>query len=312
MDPSEQIETYLATGIAVFPLHGVWRGSCTCRRPCPSPAKHPLLGLAHGPNDPRRHTCRGECGRLGHGLHDATTDPTQVGEWLARFPWANWGIRPPVGILVLDVDPRNNGHVELLKLEREHGRLPETLTAETGSGGEHRWLSYNGPTRGKLCPGVDVKSNTGYLVAPPSTHITGGRYRWVDLSPAAYAPDWVKAVMNPPVRLRSPRAARGGGQGLVGKVAGTPYGEINDVLYWAACRADEQGILDDILEDLVKAAEEAAGPAATPAGDMQSRRTIESARRRPATYQPRQAPRPPRAGAPPWPQLMGQSSQKGA
>lgn len=283
-DQAEALVEYVRSGIAVFPLHGVRDGRCTCGRDCASPAKHPILGLAHGPNDPLRQTCRGECGRLGHGLHDATLAAGQLSEWMAEFGgYCNWGVRPPIGVLVLDVDPRHDGHVNLAALEREHGTLPSTLTAQTGSGGLHHWLTYNGPTRGKLCPGVDVKTNTGYLVAPPSLHICGGRYFWLDTSPAAYAPGWVKAIMNPPVRrVSARRGAVGSGRGLVTKVAGTPFGEINDVLYWAACRAYESDILDNIAEDLLHAAASAAGDKATAAGEQQSRRTIDSARRAPA------------------------------
>lgn len=282
---AQAVEGYIGLGIEVFPLHSIRDGRCTCGRDCPSPGKHPLLGLAHRQDDPRRHTCRGECGRLGHGLHDATTDPGQIGEWLARAPWCNWGGRPPVGVIVVDIDPRNNGHVELAKLEKVNGRLPDTLTAETGSGGEHRWLTYHGPTRGKLCTGVDIKANSGYVVLPPALHASGGTYRWIDQQPAAFAPEWVKAIMNPPVRLRpAPRPGqRGNGAPLVAKVAATPFGEINDVLYWAACRAADGGILDDIEGQLLDAAEHAAGAKATAGGRAQSVKTIESARRRPAS-----------------------------
>lgn len=283
-DAAEMIEGYISAGIGVFPLYGIREGRCTCGRDCgPSSGKHPLLGLAHRKDDPLRQTCRGECGKAGHGLHDATTDPTQIGEWLARYPGCNWAIRPPVGVLVLDVDPRNGGDVELEKLEERHGKLPATLTARTGSGGLHHWLSYNGPARGKLCTGVDVKTNTGYLVAPPSVHLAGGTYSWICQAPAAYAPTWVKNIMNPPVRVRPVRqGAKGSGKGLVDYVARKPYGEVNDAVYWAACRADANGVLDDILEDLVAAAAHAAGGHANDAGEMQTRRTIESARRRPA------------------------------
>lgn len=287
MDAVELVTSYIAQGIGVFPLYGVGEdGRCQCGRDCPSPAKHPRFGLAHRKDDPRRATCRGECGMLGHGLHDATTDPGQVAEWLAAFPEGNWGIRPPVGVLVLDVDPRNEGDIELHKLQQQHGNLPPTLTARTGSGGLHIWLSYNGPTRGKLCPGVDIKSNSGYLVAPPSRHVCGGTYTWADTKPAAYAPQWVKDIMNPPVRLRPQPRTRGDltrvAKGLVDYVARKQFGEVNDAVYWAACRADGHGILDDILEDLVRAAGHAAGAHASHAGEMQTRRTIESARRRPS------------------------------
>lgn len=284
----EMIPAYARAGIGVFPLHGIADGRCTCGRDCPSPGKHPRLGLAHRKDDPARYTCRGECGRLGHGLHDATTDAGQVVEWLAAFPTANWAVRPPKGVLVLDIDPRNGGDVELAKLEEEHGKLPATLTARTGSGGFHIWLSYDGPTRGKLCTGVDVKTNTGYLVSPPSVHIAGGTYTWIDERPAAYAPKWVKERMNPPRIIRSmgPVTGTRGERtraGLVEFVQKSNFGEINDRLYWAACRLDEKGLLDTATADqLVAAAGEAAGPQATGAGEMQSRRTIESARRRPA------------------------------
>lgn len=258
MDAADQLVEYIQAGIGVFPLHGVRDEMCTCRRPegrgpgdCHSPAKHPVLGLAHGKDDPLRDTCHGECGRLGHGLYDATTDAGQVSEWLARYPGCNWGIRPPVGVLVLDVDPRNGGDVELRKLEEQHGTLPTTLTAQTGSGGLHLWLSYNGPARGKLCTGVDVKTNKGYLVAPPSTHICGGTYFWLDQSPAAYAPQWVKDRMNPPVRHQVPRPG-GGGRSLdhlVKFVADAPEGQRNQRLYWAACRAHEKGLDPSALVD---------------------------------------------------------------
>lgn len=258
-DAAESITGYIEAGVGVFPLHSVRNGMCTCGRPagsgpgdCHSPAKHPILGMAHRWDDPARQTCHGECGVLGHGLYDASTDPTQVGEWLARYPGCNWGIRPPVGVLVLDVDPRNGGDAELRKLEQKYATLPATLTAQTGSGGLHIWLSYNGPTRGKLCTGVDVKTNKGYVVAPPSTHICGGRYSWLDESPAAYAPDWVKARMNPPI-VRRPPIVPGRGLGdiahLVRVVTDATEGSRNDRLYWAACRAHEAGLDTDPLID---------------------------------------------------------------
>jgi hypothetical protein len=292
-DVVDMLTGYVRAGIGVFPLHGVRGGVCTCGRPagkgpgaCHSPAKHPLLGLAHWrKDDPLRESCRGECGREGHGVHDASTDLGQVAEWLARFPGCNWAIRPPLGVLVLDVDPRNGGDTELARLEAKHGKLPATLTARTGSGGTHHWLSYSGPTRGRLCTGVDVKTHSGYLVAPPSVHMAGGTYEWIDQAPAAYAPQWVKDVMNPPVRRRPTPTGPASGkarQALVQFVATRPYGQINDGLYWAACRAAERGILDDLVEDLLAAAAHAAGGEASAAGAAQSRRTIESARRRPA------------------------------
>lgn len=236
-DAAELVPAYAEAGLAVLPLHTLRGGACTCGRPpgtgaddCHSPAKHPLTR---------------------HGKDDATTDLGTIAEWFARWPGCNWGVRPPLGTVVLDVDPRNGGATAITALQEEHGQLPPTLTARTGSGGLHIWLSYNGPTRGKLCTGVDIKSNSGYLVAPPSVHASGGVYTWVNQAPAAYAPQWVKNILNPPIRLRPPGERAGKIDPLILFVAGSQEGERNKRLYWAACRAHEAG-LDP--EPLVEAA----------------------------------------------------------
>ena len=88
------------------------------------------------------------------------------------------------GILVLDIDPRNNGEETLARLTKELGPLPDTITAITGGGGRH--LIFKHPsfpvrkdTTGKLLgPGVDVLSDGCIMVAPPSRHASGKRYRW--------------------------------------------------------------------------------------------------------------------------------------
>lgn len=278
-DLHELLQLYTGAGIGVFPLHGVGRdGICTCGKiggtepgRCHSPAKHPLLPHAHRWGTEEREKCKGECGRIGHGFLDATTDMGQVAEWLAAHPGANWGIRPPDTILVVDVDPRNGGDTELARLEAEHGALPATLTAETGSGGRHIWFSYKGPLRGKLGPGLDIKGNNGYLVAPPSKHISGGTYTWLDFRPAAYAPAWIKAAMNPPVRIFNYPAGKGGSIApLVQFVLDSQEGERNRRLYWAACRAAERQLDPQPLID-----------AATSIGQtpMEARATVASASR---------------------------------
>lgn len=221
MGVEQIIPSYAAAGVAVLPLHSVQDGRCSCGRDCPTPAKHP---------------------RTRNGKDDATTDLGTVAEWMARWPGCNWGVRPPKGVVVLDVDPRNGGDVALAELEMRHGRLPATLTAVTGSGGLHIWLTYNGPARGKLCAGVDVKTNTGYLVAPPSRHISGGTYYWRDQRPAEYAPRWVTTILNPPVK-RTYVSPTGNGSidALVRYVANSGEGDRNRHLFWAACRAFESG-----------------------------------------------------------------------
>ena len=66
-----------------------------------------------------------------------------------------------------------------------HGaRLPAPIV-ETGGGGRHFYFRLPdgaegvGNSTGVLGPGVDVRGEGGMVVAPPSVHESGERYRWL-------------------------------------------------------------------------------------------------------------------------------------
>jgi Bifunctional DNA primase/polymerase, N-terminal len=148
----------------VLPLHAMREGRCTCGKPdCPSPGKHPF-----GPLMP-------------HGLKEGSTDQARIRQWWTQQPDANVGIVTGAasGIFVFDVDPRHGGDEHLAELEREHHPLPRTTEAATGGGGRHLFFAHPGgrvPSR-TIVPGVDVKGDGGYVVAPPS--VTTASYSWL-------------------------------------------------------------------------------------------------------------------------------------
>lgn len=124
-----------------------------------------------------------------HGLNDATTDPATIRRWWAAWPDANIGINCGAsGLVVVDVDTKNGAP----GMDTWQGLLPQiggqidTPTVQTPTGGYHYY--YAAPPgvdlsqgNGKLGPGVDVKGNGGYVVAPPSVHPdTGTAYQWFD------------------------------------------------------------------------------------------------------------------------------------
>jgi hypothetical protein len=159
-------------GFAVFPLHGIDGGKCTCGRNCDSPGKHPLTQ---------------------RGFHDASTDAGQIRAWFERWPRANYGV---TGLLVVDVDPRNGGAWRNL-LSPARGDVA-TWRAITGGGGEHVFFKQQDPPIGggvKIAPGIDLKGSTGYVVGVGSLHASGKRYRWAQCSPRdvdlAEAPKWL-------------------------------------------------------------------------------------------------------------------------
>lgn len=120
----------------------------------------------------------------GTGVHDATTDPTQVRQWWQQWPNANVGIACGAsGLVVLDLDADKGGLETWASLKTQYGIEDDTIISLTGGGGQHLFfVSPNGAkirnSVGKLGPGIDVRADGGYIVAPPSMHSNGRAYCW--------------------------------------------------------------------------------------------------------------------------------------
>jgi len=120
------------------------------------------------------------------GWKDATTDEKEIRQMFASCPEANIGIATGKisGIIVVDVDVKSGaqGEETLEKLLKQHGPLPKTPCCITPSGGYHYYFKYPEGvdipcSQGKLGPGIDIRSDGGYVVAPPSV-IADKLYVW--------------------------------------------------------------------------------------------------------------------------------------
>lgn len=190
-----QMALKTATRFRVFPIwpalpathNGCFVCGCGSLK-CKSPAKHPI-----GPLAPR-------------GVLEATQDAKKIEWWWNARPDANLAIALGDGVIVIDVDPRNGGARSLADLQNKFGELPITLTAHTGGAGKHLFFEAEGiaNSTGVLGPGLDVKSDGGYVVASPSRHISGNHYSW-DHSTAAIArlPDDLLAELIGKAKSRS-------------------------------------------------------------------------------------------------------------
>lgn len=175
--------------------------------------KYPAIGAAHAQGTVERKTCRGECGRPGHGLWDASTDPGRIEQMWAGRPFSNIGIALPEHTMVIDTDPRNGGDVALDLLEDRYGELPATLTVASGrgDGGLHRYFARPAGriTDRLLGDGIDVKAHGGYVVSPPSIHPDSGlEYTWLTDLPVADPPAWLVELIRvapAPVKTYAPR-----------------------------------------------------------------------------------------------------------
>lgn len=165
---------YLARHWGVLPLHE-WTGTaCSCGKPdCGDPAKHPRIAWAE--------------------YQQKLPAEDEVRKWWRQWPTANIGILTGAvsGILGIDVDGQE-GYASL----KAGGTLRATPVATTGKG-EHIYCQYPGAGIGnkvRFAPGLDLRGEAGYLVAPPSVHASGRVYAWrlsPENVPLAPAPDWL-------------------------------------------------------------------------------------------------------------------------
>ena len=209
---------YAAGGWRVLPVHGTRAGRCTCTRAgCDTPAKHP---------------------RLARWPELATTDLQIIHRWWSWWPTSNVGIATGNGLLVLDVDG-DVGTDSLRTLERMYGLLPETPRSCTG-GGMHVFFTTDAivPNRVGIAAGLDIRSTGGFVVAPPSLHISGRWYAWdltahLDDVPLASAPRWLLDLCIQPVPQQSQ---------ISGEELHLTLGERNDRLFRLACRWRRDGV----------------------------------------------------------------------
>jgi hypothetical protein len=255
-----------------------------------SRTKLPALRSPHRDEAPSPPPCRGDCGRPGHGVHDASSDPARIRELFAAAPWATGygiacGLSPHHLIGVdLDVKTGTDSSAALRELALRHlFTIPPTVVILTPSGGRHLWLT--GPpdvvvpnSAGRLAPGIDIRGAGGYLVGPGSRTDQGvyttapGTARLV---PAPCPRSLLRLLLPPPRPSRGTSAPPHDrhGEGLVQFVLAAHLGQRNTRLFWAACRAYENGIGPALADPLVDAARH------TGLTEYEARATIASAAR---------------------------------
>jgi hypothetical protein len=152
---------YLKHGWSIIPVHSIINGQCSCgKEDCAAPGKHPYIRWAEYTK--RRPT------------------KEEVKNWFDNeFLGANIGLVTGTvsGVLVVDCDGR-----EGVKSAKEILDLPfPTLVSLTGGGGFHVFYKVNGTrvaSKLGVCEKVDLKAEHGFVVLPPSRHISGYNYKW--------------------------------------------------------------------------------------------------------------------------------------
>lgn len=178
---------YIERGFSVLPLHTpIAGGRCSCLNPDCDPkdiGKHP---------------------RTRYGVKDATGDRATLQLWFESFYNPNIGIATGTrsGFFALDIDPRNGGRESLDALVSQYSRLPDTPEVITGGGGTHLYFAHPGFDfkNAIIAPGIEIKNDGKYIVAPNSLHVSGRHYVFDELAalantPLSAAPDWLLRIL---------------------------------------------------------------------------------------------------------------------
>jgi len=115
-------------------------------------------------------------------VYSGSTDPNDLRSLWANDPNANPAVRCS-DFGVLDIDPRNRGHITINVWGAKYGDFPRTWEAETGSGGTHLYFRPSPALAdlplGKIATGIDYKGNGKHYVLVPPSRSKHGAYRWI-------------------------------------------------------------------------------------------------------------------------------------
>ncbi len=126
--------------------------------------------------------------------------PVRRGEKIPAIPWhqfqnrrateaeiQDWFADPTMGVGIVTGAISNltvadfDGDIGAATEQDILPRLGAGPVALTGGGGCHRFFSHPGkkvPTRKGILPGMDIRGDGGFIVAPPSVHASGRQYSW--------------------------------------------------------------------------------------------------------------------------------------
>lgn len=121
----------------------------------------------------------------------------EVASWESRFKNQNVAVicGAVSNLVVLDVDTEDG-----YRFLKENGYvIPPTPRTQSSPGKGHFYFQHPGfPVKNMIrkVPGIDIKGDGGYVVAPPSIHPSGSTYAWLEAfhpnkTPVAPCPPWL-------------------------------------------------------------------------------------------------------------------------
>lgn len=275
------VEYALAYATLGIPVIALWwptkDGKCACwREKCDTPGKHPITDKSIGLKSKKSLMAEGITDVKGF-EHLATTDPERIRQIWGKYPYANIGLLTgsKSGFFTLDFDTKKEAmeFLEDLKANCYGGNMPDTVITQTGSGGYHvhfkypDWFTVDRNSVGQIALGVDIRTDGGLTVAPPSLHYSGNRYEWLpDHSPFekvfGEVPEWLANLLRTKQQKAVKKAKKEAEQGKVWESYLNKFdviydGARNDTLFREiACSMQAKGASDADIWATLKAINE--------------------------------------------------------
>ena len=215
----------------------------------------------------------------------------EIHQWWQQHPNANIGIVTGKisRIVVIDLDLDKDDNESGAKI---YEQAPTDLIVKTGRGGYHLYYCYpedvdHISNRVGLLPGVDIRADGGYVVAPPSAHSSGRLYEWTRRGKPGKLPPHLVGLLTSYTPV-----GRDGGEDspkwLSDLLAGVEKGQRNDVCARLCGYLIGKGMPKDVVLTIIRQWNEKNRP---PLPDHEVAATVESvyktARRRGAIPQNR-------------------------
>jgi hypothetical protein len=201
------------------------------------------------------------------GFKDATSVRQIIEDWWRSLPY---NVAIPTGIItadVLDIDvkPEGSGWAALNQVKRAGMLAGAWAMVRTRSGGLHIYFAGSDQPCGRLpLHHLDFKATGGYVLVPPSfveadDKGPAGTYELIDHRAGdGTRLDWraVRGLLDPPRPRRFRSSAPGGSAERLARWVerqATP-GDRHGPVHWAARRALEGGLLDEVVAERLVAA----------------------------------------------------------
>lgn len=181
----------------------------------------------------------------------ATED--EINTWWSKWPDANVGIVTGAisGLVVIDLDtPEAKDKLKELFSSFDFSAAPRSRTGK----GWQLFFRHSGvtiPNRAGILPGLDVRGDGGYVVAPPSIHPNGKVYKW-EVPISGELPKLPVELF----KLISPPASNGEHGyrqrfNATQALAGVPEGQRDETLFKLACKLRGADVPRDMTESLI-------------------------------------------------------------